>query len=158
MLDPGPNPIPEPSATGSGSGTGMHYCTGSVYAKAKVAVPVPVPVPQHWRVGSGNKLDVSQVLAGQEKASLLGLDQTVDVSSLKFYYAEDDGGFPLGMTSERMPTCCVEFSLHFGKLFLYLYFFGGLECVGHSFAYVQGFGSALIKCWIRIRIRIQHFF
>ncbi len=56
------------------------------------------------------------MLAGQEKAHLLGLDQTVDVSSLKFYYAEDDGGFPLGMTSERMPAFWVEFSLHFGSV------------------------------------------
>ncbi len=56
------------------------------------------------------------MLAGQEKARLLGLDLTVDVSSLKFYYAEDDGGFPLGMTSERMPTFWAEFCLHFGKI------------------------------------------
>ncbi len=84
------------------------------------AVLVPVPVPQHWRLGSGNKLDVSQVLAGQEKARLLGLDQTVDVSSLKFYYAEDDGGFPLGMTSERMPNCFV-----FVWEALFVYFFAG---------------------------------
>jgi hypothetical protein len=55
------------------------------------------------------------VLAGQEKAHLLGLDQTVDVSSLKFYYAEDDGGFPLGMTSERMPTFWAEFFFILGK-------------------------------------------
>jgi hypothetical protein len=87
------------------------------------------------------------VLAGQEKARLLGLDQRVEVSSLKFYYAEDDGGFPLGMTSERMPTFWVEFSLNFWKLFLYI-LFGGLECVCHSFAYVAHF-AFLRDVWIR---------
>jgi hypothetical protein len=60
------------------------------------------------------------VLAGQEKARLLGLDLTVDVSSLKFYYAEDDGGFPLGMTSERMQRFC----LHLGNIIA-----AGLKCL-----------------------------
>jgi hypothetical protein len=41
------------------------------------------------------------VLAGPEKSEFLRMDEEVDVGKLKFYYAEDDGGFPLGMGIDK---------------------------------------------------------